>query len=117
MSSKKFLIKLDQEILAGPDVQLALDNNASHKTPVIKTWLLARPRFHLRFTPTGSSLLNLVERWFVELTNKQIRRGVHISVQALEKDIRTWIAAWNTNPQPTSERRPQTRSSNVSPAI
>jgi transposase len=58
------------------------------------------PRFHLHFTPTGSSWLNLVERWFAELTNKQIRRGVHKSVQALEKDIRTWIAAWNTDPKP-----------------
>ncbi|MFJ6686984.1 IS630 family transposase, partial [Streptomyces werraensis] len=64
------------------------------------TWLLAHPRFHLHFTPTGSSWLNLVERWFAELTNKQIRRGVHRSVQALEKDIRTWIAAWNTDPKP-----------------
>ncbi|MEU8782048.1 IS630 family transposase, partial [Streptomyces sp. NPDC048637] len=65
-----------------------------------KTWLIAHPRFHLHFTPTGSSWLNLVERWFAELTNKQIRRGVHKSVQALEKDIRTWIADWNTNPRP-----------------
>ncbi|MFF2134098.1 transposase, partial [Streptomyces olivochromogenes] len=73
---------------------------ATHKTPAIKKWLLAHPRFHLHFTPTGSSWLNLVERWFAELTNKQIRRGVHRSVQALEKDIRNWIAAWNTDPKP-----------------
>ncbi|MFE9925101.1 transposase, partial [Streptomyces sp. NPDC005774] len=76
------------------------DNYATHKTPAIKKWLLAHPRFHLHFTPTGSSRLNLVERWFAELTNKQIRRGVHKSVQALEKDIRNWIAAWNTGPRP-----------------
>ena len=97
---KKFPIKLDQEIPAGLDVHLVLDNYATHKTPAIKTWLLAHPRFHLHFTPTGSSWLNLVERWFAELTNKQIRRGVHKTVQALEKDIRAWIAAWNTDPKP-----------------
>ncbi|MFH8717498.1 IS630 family transposase, partial [Streptomyces zaomyceticus] len=97
---KKFLIKLDKEVPDGLEVHLVLDNYATHKTPAIKTWLLAHPRFHLHFTPTGSSWLNLVERWFAELTNKQIRRGVHRSVQALEKDIRTWIAAWNTDPKP-----------------
>ena len=97
---KKFLVKLDQEIPAGLDVHLVLDNYATHKTPAIKTWLLAHPRFHLHFTPTGSSWLNLVERWFAELTNKQIRRGVHKTVQALEKDIRAWIDAWNTEPKP-----------------
>ncbi|SOE39776.1 transcriptional regulator, RpiR family [Streptomyces sp. OK228] len=97
---KKFLIKLDKEVPAGLDVHLICDNYATHKTPAIKKWLLAHPRFHLHFTPTGSSWLNLVERWFAELTNKQIRRGVHRSVQALEKDIRNWIAAWNTDPKP-----------------
>lgn len=82
------------------DVHLICDDYATHKTPAIKKWLLAHPRFHLHFTPTGSSWLNLVERWFAELTNKQIRRGVHRSVQALEKDIRNWITAWNTDPKP-----------------
>ena len=79
---KKFLIKLDQEVPAGLDVHLVLDNYATHKTPAIKTWL------------------NLVERWSAELTNKRIRRGVHRSVQALEKDIRAWIVAGNTDPRP-----------------
>ncbi|MFF8690563.1 IS630 family transposase, partial [Streptomyces sp. NPDC015232] len=97
---KKFLIKLDKEVPAGLDIHLICDNYATHKTPAIKKWLLAHPRFHLHFTPTGSSWLNLVERWFAELTNKQIRRGVHRSVQALEKDIRNWITAWNTDPKP-----------------
>ncbi|MEU6439368.1 IS630 family transposase [Streptomyces sp. NPDC047046] len=97
---KKFLIKLEREVPDGLEVHLVLDNYATHKTPAIKTWLLAHPRFHLHFTPTGSSWLNLVERWFAELTNKQIRRGVHKTVQALERDIRTWIAAWNTDPKP-----------------
>jgi transposase len=88
------------EAPADLDVHLVLDNYATHKTPAIKTWRLAHPRFHLHFTPTGFSWLNLVERLFAELTNKQIRRGVHRSVQALEKDIRTWIAAWNTDSKP-----------------
>ncbi|GAA3483276.1 hypothetical protein GCM10018966_078080 [Streptomyces yanii] len=63
-------------------------------------WLLAHPRFHMHFTPTSSSWLNQVERWFALLTDKQIRRGVHRNVQALEKDIRAWIADWNDNPRP-----------------
>jgi transposase len=97
---KKFLNKLDKDVPEGLNLHLVLDNYATHKTPAIKNWLLAHPRFHLHFTPTGSSWLNLVERWFAELTNKQIRRGVHKSVQALETDIRTWIATWNTDPKP-----------------
>ncbi|MEV7118979.1 IS630 family transposase [Kitasatospora griseola] len=97
---KKFLAKLDREVPAGLDVHLICDNYATHKTETIKKWLLAHPRFHLHFTPTGSSWLNLVERWFAELTNKKLRRGVHRSVQALERDIRTWVADWNTNPRP-----------------
>ncbi|MGW7201434.1 transposase [Streptomyces chryseus] len=89
---KKFLIKLDKEVPDGLDIHLICDNYASHKVPAIKKWLLGHPRFHLHFTPTGSSWLNLVERWFAELTNKQIRRGVHKSVHALERDIRNSIA-------------------------
>ncbi|WP_308292380.1 transposase [Promicromonospora umidemergens] len=81
-------------------MHLVPDNYATHKTPAVRTWIVAHPRFHLRFTPTGSSWPNLVERWFAELTNTQIRRGVHKSVQTLEKDIRDWIATWNTGPRP-----------------
>ncbi|WZU35841.1 IS630 family transposase ISBj5 (plasmid) [Rhodococcus ruber] len=77
-----------------------LDNYATHKTPAIKAWLLAHPPFHVHFTPTGSSWLYLVERWFAELTTEQIRRGVHKSIQAPEKDIRSWIAQSNTDPKP-----------------
>ena len=97
---KKFLATLEREVPDGLEIHLVLDNYATHKTPAVKTWLLAHPRFHLHFTPTGSSWLNLVERWFAELTNKQIRRGAHTSVQELEADIRAWIAAWNTEPRP-----------------
>jgi transposase len=97
---KAFLAKLDREVPAGLDVHLICDNYATHKTPSVRTWLAAHSRFHLHFTPTSSSWLNLVERWFAELTNKQLRRGVHRSVRALEADIRTWIATWNSNPKP-----------------
>lgn len=73
---------------------------ATHKTPAVTAWLARHPRFHLHFTPTYSSWLNQVERWFGLLTDQQLRRGVHKSVQALERDIRAWIANWNDNPRP-----------------
>lgn len=97
---KKFLAKLDKEVPADLDVHLILDNYVTHKTPVIKRWLVAHPRFHLHFTPTSSSWLNLVERWFAELTQKKLKRGVHRSVQALERDIRSWLTDWNEHPRP-----------------
>lgn len=97
---KKFLVKLDKEVPASLEVHLILDNYVTHKVPAVKAWLAAHPRFHLHFTPTGSSWLNLVERWFAELTTKKLRRGVHRSVQALERDIRTWLADWNEHPRP-----------------
>ena len=97
---KKFLAKLDKEVPAGIDVHLICDNYATHKTPAIQKWLLAHPRFHMHFTPTSSFWLNQVECWFGLLTDKQIGRGVHKNVQALEKDIRDWIAHWNENPKP-----------------
>jgi transposase len=81
-------------------VHLVLDNASTHKTPVIKRWLLAHPRFVLHFTPTSSSWLNLVERWFLELTTKKLRRGAHTSVRALNSDIRRWIETWNDDPRP-----------------
>ena len=77
-----------------------LDNLSTHKTPAIKRWLLKHPRFHLHFTPTSSSWINLVERWFALLTEKQIRRGVHRSSHALEVAIETFIATSNKNPKP-----------------
>jgi hypothetical protein len=72
----------------------------THKTPAVKRWLTAHPRFVLHFTPTSSSWLNLVERWFSELTTKKLRRGTHTSVRQLNTDIRTWITTWNDNPRP-----------------
>ena len=72
----------------------------SYKTPDIHRWLVRHPRFHLHFTFTSGSWLNLVERWFAELTTKKIKRGAHTSVQGLERDIRAWLATWNENPHP-----------------
>jgi transposase len=97
---KQFLATLDREVPAGLDVHLVLDNSSTHKTPAIQKWLLAHPRFVLHFTPTSSSWLNLVERWFAELTAKLLRRGAHRSVRALNADIRAWIETWNENPRP-----------------
>lgn len=97
---KKFLAKLDKEVPAGVDVHLICDNYSTHKSPTVKKWLEAHPRFHMHFTPTYSSWLNQVERWFGILTDKQIRRGTHKSLQALEKDISGWIKTWNENPRP-----------------
>jgi transposase len=97
---RKFLTAIDKAVPAALDVHLVCDNYATHNTPEIRTWLGRHSRFHVHFTPTGSSWMNQVERWFGLLTDKLIRRGVHTSVQALENDIRDWIATWNDNPRP-----------------
>ena len=96
---RKFLASIDKAVPADLDVHLVCDNYATHNTPEIRTWLARHPRFHVHFTPTGSSWMNQAGRWF-GLTGKLIRRGVHTSVQALENDIRAWIATWNDNPRP-----------------
>ena len=96
----KFLRTIDEQIPADLDVHLVLDNVSTHKTPAVKRWLNRRPRFHLHFTPTSSSWLNLVERWFAELTTKKLQRSTHRSVRALNADIRDWIETWNENPRP-----------------
>src|SRR3954463_5302076 len=97
---KQFLQTLDREVPAELDVHVVLDNSSTHKTPAIQKWLTAHPRFELHFTPTSSSWLNLVERWFAELTTKKLRRGAHRSVRALNADIRAWIDTWNDDPRP-----------------
>jgi transposase len=96
----KFLKRIDKNVPSGLDVHLVCDNYGTHKTPAIRDWLARHPRFHVHFTPTGSSWMNQVERWFGYLTDKKIRRGVHKSVQALEADIRDWIEHWNEDPKP-----------------
>jgi len=97
---KKFLVTIDDQVPDDLDVHLVMDNASTHKTPAIQRWLLAHPRFTVHFTPTSSSWLNLVERWFGELTTKKLQRGAHTSVRALNADIRNWIKTWNQNPRP-----------------
>jgi transposase len=97
---KDFLARIDKAVPAGLEVHMVCDNLATHKTPVIQAWLARHRRFRLHFTPTGSSWINQVERWFGFLTDQMIRRGVHKSVQALEADIRDRIKNWNDNPRP-----------------
>lgn len=97
---KKFLTKIDNQVPADLDVHLVADNYGTHKTPAIKKWLAAHPRFHMHHTPTYSSWLNQVERWFAYLTDDLLRRGDHRSVTALEADIRSWVEVWNQDPKP-----------------
>jgi transposase len=96
----KFLKTIDRNVPTGLDAHLICDNYQTHKTPEVKRWLLRHPRFHLHLTPTYSSWLNLVERWFAELTNRKLRRSAHRSVAELEADLNGWIAAWNDDPKP-----------------
>jgi transposase len=97
---KKFLAKIDKQVPADLDVHLICDNYTTHKYLSVTKWLDAHPRFHMHFTPTCSSWLNQVERWFGLLTDQKLRRGVHKSLRALENDIRAWIEAWNADPKP-----------------
>ena len=97
---KKFLAKIDQEVPADLDVHLICDNYSTHKSPVVKTWLAAHPRFQMHFTPTYSSWLNQVERLFAFVTEDLLQRSHHDSVQQLEADIRGWVKDWNTHPKP-----------------
>jgi len=97
---RRFLNLIDKNVPAHLDVHVIVDNNSTHKTPSIQRWLLRHPRFTLHFTPTYSSWLNLVERWFAELTVKWLRRGTHHSARDLVASIRTWIQLWNDDPKP-----------------
>src|SRR5215208_1272537 len=97
---RKFLITIDKAVPDDLDIHIVCDNYATHKTDMINNWLGRHPRFHVHFTPTGSSWVNQVERFFGLITDKLIRRGVHTSVAALEADIRQWIDTWNENPRP-----------------
>jgi transposase len=97
---RRFLNLIDSSVPAGLDVHVVLDNSSTHKTPSIQRWLVRHPRFTLHFTPTYSSWLNLVERWFAELTTKWLKRSAHRSVRDLVASIRTWITNWNDDPKP-----------------
>ena len=98
----KFMKLVDAQLPEGKDqeVHLVLDNYGTHKTPKVKRWFAKRPYYHLHFTPTSASWLNLVERFFAQITTKRIRRGVFRSVPALEKAIQAYLEAHNTEPQP-----------------
>jgi transposase len=96
----KFLRTLDEEFPGDVPLHLIVDNYATHKHPRVQTWLKRHPRFMLHFVPTSSSWLNLVERWFRELDDKAIRRGVFRSVGDLKAAIEAFLAAWNNDPNP-----------------
>src|SRR5205085_7509091 len=96
----KFLKLLDAQTPADLDLHLILDNYSTHKHARVQSWLKRHPRLHLHFTPTSSSWLNLIERWFREITDKRIRRGVFHSVKELERAIMDYIANHNDNPKP-----------------
>ena len=97
---RKFLDKVDASVPANLDTHIVLDNYATHKTAVIQRWLAKRPRFHLHFTPTGASWLNLVERWFALLTERQLRRGINRTTLELEQSIERYLAVTNDAPRP-----------------
>jgi transposase/transcriptional regulator with XRE-family HTH domain len=97
---KKFLVKIDADVPDELEVHLVCDNYSTHKSPSIVTWLEAHPRFHMHFTPTYSSWINQVERFFAYVTADLLQRSDHRSVQALERDIRNWVKGWNENPKP-----------------
>ena len=96
----RFLNRINRSVPEDLDVHVVVDNSSTHKTPAVHRWLVRHPRFTLHFPPTYSSWLNLVERWFGELTTKWLRRGTHRSVKELVAAIRTWITNWNDDPKP-----------------
>jgi len=97
---RRFLNLVNRSVPEGLDVHVIVDNSSTHKTPAIHRWLVRHPRFTFHFTPTYSSWLNLVERWFAELTERWLRRGSHRSTKELVASIRTWITVWNEDPRP-----------------
>ena len=97
---RQFLDTVDAATPADLDVHLILDNYGTHKTALIQRWLVRHPRYHLHFTPTGSSWINLVERWFATLTERQLRRGVHRSTRELESALRQYVETYNQDPKP-----------------
>jgi transposase len=97
---RRFLDTIETNVPANLDVHIILDNYGTHKTAMIRNWFAKRPRFHVHFTPTYGSWINLVERWFAEITNKRIRRGIFRSVKELEAAIREYLEIHNKNPKP-----------------
>lgn len=97
---RKFLDTIEANVPRELEVHMILDNYGTHKTAAIRNWLVKRPRFHVHFTPTSASWINLVERWFATLTEKQIRRGAHRSVRQLETAIKSYLEVTNQSPKP-----------------
>jgi len=97
---RKFLDLIDEAVPSELDVHLVIDNYSTHKSPMIRNWLLKRPRYHVHFTPTYGSWINQVERWFALLTQRQIKRGAHRSVAELESAIKDFLATHNEAPKP-----------------
>jgi transposase len=97
---RSFLDTIEANVPADLDIHIVMDNYGTHKTAPIRNWFAKRPRFHMHFTPTYGSWINLVERWFAEITNKRIRRGIFRSVKELETAIREYITIHNEDPKP-----------------
>jgi transposase len=97
---RQFLDTIEANVPAALNIHIVLDNYGTHKTATVRKWFAKRPRFHVHFTPTYGSWINLVERWFAEITNRRIRRGVFRSVKELETAIREYIAVHNEDPKP-----------------
>ena len=97
---KKFLNEIERHVPDDLDIHIVMDNYATHKTPAIRDWFAKRPRWHVHFTPTGASWLNMVERFFAEITERQIRRGVHRRTKELEHAILGYIKIRNEDPKP-----------------
>ena len=96
----QFLRTIEASVPAALDIHLVMDNYGTHKTPKVRNWFARHPRFHVHFTPTSASWINLVERWFATLTEKQIRRGTHRSTRQLEQAIRSYLDTYNADPRP-----------------
>lgn len=96
----QFLRRIDESVPGDLEVHLVVDNYGTHKTQAVRRWLLRHPRFHVHFTPTSASWINQIERWFADLTNKQIRRGAHRSTAQLEQAIEQYMRTYNEDPRP-----------------
>jgi transposase len=113
---RDFLDEIDHQTEPGLAVHVICDNLSAHRAPVVHKWLIAHPRFHLHFTPTYSSWINQVERWFAELERRCLERGVFCSLNDLKAGLEDWIKVWNNHARPFSGPRPPTRSSTGSAA-
>ena len=101
----EFLNAIDRDAPKDLDIHLILDNYGTHKTDAVRSWFAQRPRYHVHFTPTSASWLNLVERFFSTLTTRWLKRGAHVSVADLERSIREYLHQFNENPKPFIWRR------------